>query len=159
MRLWDFESGRLLRVFRGYVDNVLALAATADGQGFVSGHENGTMKLWSVTHGVGLRSLAPPARGARNWVTGVAFSADGKQLASSSGGAASEDYSVRIWDAASGQVLRTLRDTKTGSTRSRSRPDGSASGVGQRQRHQRGRLHGEALEQRHGRDHAHAQRP
>ncbi|KAK4658853.1 hypothetical protein QC762_0002790 [Podospora pseudocomata] len=42
--------------------------------------------------------------GHRNWVTSVAFSADGQRLASGS-----DDHTVKIWDPASGQCLQTLQ--------------------------------------------------
>ena len=46
-------------------------------------------------------------RGHDNWVTGVRFNPDGKQVASSS-----RDGTVRLWDAATGQEVRTLKKHK-----------------------------------------------
>src|SRR5262249_22091346 len=43
-------------------------------------------------------------RGHRSWVTSVAVSSDGKHIASASG-----DGTVKLWDAVTGQEIRTLR--------------------------------------------------
>ncbi len=48
-------------------------------------------------------------KGHTNWVTAVAFSADGKRLVSGSW-----DQSVKVWDVATGQMLNTIASKVTG---------------------------------------------
>ncbi|SLM38950.1 wd40 repeat-like partial, partial [Lasallia pustulata] len=58
-----------------------------------------TVWIWDAATGATLQTL----EGHSDWIKAVAFSPDGKQLASGS-----YDMTVRIWDAASGATLQTL---------------------------------------------------
>jgi WD40 repeat protein len=58
------------------------------------------VKLWDAGSGKVLQTL----KGHESCVNGVAFSRDGKTLAS-----ASRDKTVKLWDAGSGKVLQTLK--------------------------------------------------
>jgi WD40 repeat protein len=61
----------------------------------------GTVKIWDVAAGKVLRTLAGHTDGVR----GVAFSPDGRTLATGS-----EDRSVRLWNPATGHELAVLRE-------------------------------------------------
>lgn len=52
-----------------------------------------------------------PLRGHTDWVTGIAFSPDGKRVYT-----ASDDDTLRIWDAASGRMLKTIQTDSAGVT-------------------------------------------
>jgi hypothetical protein len=81
------------------------------------------VRVWDVATGQKL----PPLKGHTGGVWGVAFSPDGKQLAS-----ASQDGTVKVWDAATGQILHTLEGHSGGVWGVAFSPDGrrlvSASG-------------------------------
>ncbi|HRS14606.1 MAG TPA: WD40 repeat domain-containing protein, partial [Candidatus Bipolaricaulis sp.] len=68
---------------------VRSVAFSPDGTVLASGSDDGTIKLWDVTSGTGLRTLT----GHTYPVNSVAFSPDGKTLASGS-----NDGTVLLWD-------------------------------------------------------------
>jgi WD40 repeat protein len=57
------------------------------------------VRIWDAATGTVLQTF----EGHSNWVKAVAFSPDGKRLASGS-----DDRTVRLWDAATGTVLQTF---------------------------------------------------
>ena len=136
-QVWDAATGQPLFSLPGHTGPVLALAFSADGTRLASASADGTAKLWDASAGAfqytvlghagaldsvafspdGTRLAAASADGALNvWqvaarplhlfsgagATAVAFSPDGSQLLSAAG------ITVTVWDAWTGQALRTL---------------------------------------------------
>jgi WD40 repeat protein len=90
MRLWDVETGKELRVFKGHTHWVACVAFSPDGKTALSaGCQDRTVRLWDVESGKELKRFA----GHRDDVFSVAFSPDGKQAYS-----AGKDHMVRVWD-------------------------------------------------------------
>ena len=108
VKVWDAATGQETLTLKGHTGPVRSVAFSPDG----SRHR--LRQRRSDGEGVG-RGDGPGdahAQGAYPWVRSVAFSPDGSRIAS-----ASDDQTVKVWDAATGQETLTLR----GHTRPRSR--------------------------------------
>jgi WD40 repeat protein/serine/threonine protein kinase len=88
-RLWDVATGRKLLVLRGHKQPLTTLAFSADGARLVTAGRDNTQRMWDTADGREIRVMGAgksdepdPTRAA--WSAAVAFSADGKQLATAS---------------------------------------------------------------------------
>ena len=86
-----------LTMIHGTDNKMLSAAFNPDGTRVVSGHDDGTLRLWDAAT---LQSAGPPWRGHTAPVTSVAFSPDGARIVS-----ASEDTTLRQWDASTGNQI------------------------------------------------------
>jgi WD40 repeat protein len=80
VKVWEAESGRLLRSLEGHTDWVRAVAVSPDGRTIVSGSRDRTVKVWEAESGRLLRSL----EGHTDLVRAVAVSPDGRTIVSGS---------------------------------------------------------------------------
>jgi len=106
VKIWDTQTGQLLKTFAVQKNFVTSVAFSANGSilaagvGWLAGNETrGEVHLWDTKKGNLLRVLV----GHEGAVLSVAFSPFGKIIASSS-----TDKTVKIWDIETGQLLNTL---------------------------------------------------
>jgi WD40 repeat protein len=113
VRLWELGPHRLLEKvtpFEGHESPYVTCAAFApDGRWALTGSMDRTVRLWDVGKAQAVRVFPHPTG-----VTCVAWSPDGRRALSASGakvmpdltlGVDDKDYSVRLWDVATGREL------------------------------------------------------
>ncbi len=119
VKLWNATSGQELLTLKGRIGLVMSVAFSPDGKRLASaggGPSNppttGVFMVWdvtsepdSLTSGQELLSLT----GHTAQVNSVAFSADGKRLASGS-----QDQTVKVWDATTGRQTLTFKAVTLG---------------------------------------------
>jgi WD40 repeat protein/serine/threonine protein kinase len=103
IKVWDAESGQEIGTLRGHDSSVAEVAFSPDGQRLMSVGGDGTIKLWDTT--MDRESTTIPAHNRRgNWHR-IVFSPDGRQIASFGG----FDSRITLWDARTGEPVRTIR--------------------------------------------------
>jgi WD40 repeat protein/serine/threonine protein kinase len=90
MKLWDAESGRLVRQLVGHPSLVSCVAFSPDGRTLAAGDFDGGVRLWEPQSGkTRLECLGHEKR----LIRALAFAPNGKRLAS-----ACRDKTIRLWD-------------------------------------------------------------
>ncbi len=105
--LWDVESSEQIRQFTGHNAGVFDVAFSPDGTQLLSGSEDRTLILWDVETGEQIRRF----EGFTDSVNTVAFHPEGHTLLAGFGtiravAEGNEDYSLRLFDAATGVEIR-----------------------------------------------------
>ena len=100
-RVWERATGRLIREFHLLGDAPICIFLGSDGATLFS--IGGGVTIWNVRTGETVRRLAAPAAVAS--LKQVALSPDGRFLA-----AAYFDQRIRLWDVASGKLVREIGD-------------------------------------------------
>ena len=97
LRSWDPDTGDHLHTVNAHTSWINSLAFSPNGETLASGAYDQTIRLWDPATWE-LRQIV----GGQHSVTSVAFSIDGRSIASGS------DEVIRLWDAETGLLRRTL---------------------------------------------------
>lgn len=122
IRLWDAATFTSVRVLKGHAASVNSVAFSPDGQQLVSGGSDNTAIVWEVSTG----KQKWHVKNLRSPVTSVVFSPDGKFIA---GGT----YSILIWKAETGEIVKTLAEENTDHNALAYLTDGKSLAVGNRE--------------------------
>ena len=88
VRLWNFQTGENIHVWKGHEDSVRSVAFSPDDKYVVSGSHDKTLRLWKV----GSEDAVQVWRGHNGSVRSVAFSPDQKFVISGSW-----DQTIKVW--------------------------------------------------------------
>ena len=99
--LFEPETGKVIRLFRGHTDDVKGLAVSADGTRLVTTGEDRTARIWDVASGREVVKLA--GDGCR--FGAAAFAPDGERVAT-----AVDESAVVVWDAEEGTRVLELAE-------------------------------------------------
>ncbi len=102
VRLWDLSNGKCLHILKGRGPWVLPVAISSDGKILASSDES-IVNLWDVSTGQRLKIL----QGHNKCVQGIVFAKNGQTLIT-----ASEDKTIKIWDAQIGDCIKTLQENE-----------------------------------------------
>ena len=128
IKLWEVDTGRLVRTFDTQGSYVHSATFSPDGQFVVAGLYDGTAKLWETSTGDSLHTL----EGHENEVRSAVFNPDGRRVITGS-----KDGTVKLWDVSTGQFIRNMDGHRTLDGRTQSpvnavafNPDGKMVAVG-----------------------------
>ncbi|MBX7222514.1 MAG: caspase family protein [Blastocatellia bacterium] len=103
VKLWEVETGTLVRTLTGHQGTVGCLALSPDGKWIATGSYDRTVKLWEVATGKLLQTFSGEQP---NEIRSLAFSPDATRIVSASfdpGGDSAK--ALKIWDVSTGKVL------------------------------------------------------
>jgi WD40 repeat protein len=95
-RIWDSDTGKAVAVLRGHTDSLAQAAFSPDGRRVVTASNDKTARIWNAETGEMILVL----EGHDDAVVYAAFLPDGLRVITVSG------RTLRLWDAASGKVIR-----------------------------------------------------
>ena len=98
IKLWDVDTGSLIRSFVGHNESVTSLGFNSDGSQLLSGSSDNTIKLWDTSTGNLVRTFT----GHTGSINSVVFTNDNRQFISGS-----LDNTIKLWDISTGRVIRT----------------------------------------------------
>lgn len=96
--LWDVESGKVIKTFKGHTDDINALAFLSNGNEIVSGSDDATIRIWNVQTGNLVRTIKGHSFG----INSIAVSPDDSTILSGS-----NDGTVKLWNCKTGNLIWT----------------------------------------------------
>jgi len=101
IRLYDFNSGKIISLLKGHVDAVTALDFSPDSRYLVSGSGDNNAIIWNISP---KPQLLHTLRGHTNRLYTVAFTPDSKRVVTGS-----DDHSLRLWGVKNGALIAILK--------------------------------------------------
>lgn len=111
--LWDVKSAQVIVRLSGHTAQIFSVAISPDGRSLLTGSLDATARTWQATDGSPLVVFKVQRR-----VFAATFSPDGRQVLTGNEGfpirgeePSERHHTVRLWNAATGEQLRSCRDS------------------------------------------------
>ncbi|MDX2232581.1 MAG: NACHT domain-containing protein [Leptolyngbyaceae cyanobacterium bins.349] len=108
VRFWNPEIGQCRCVLQGYVNSIRSIVWSPDSQNLASSSTDKLIRVWDVHTGRCLNTLT----GHQAWIFSVAWSPIAISVGSGVSGtilaSSAADCTIKLWDATTGQCLKTL---------------------------------------------------
>ncbi len=101
IKLWDVQSGRLIRSLEGYINPALAVEVTPDGKQMLVGSLDQNMTLWDLATGQLIRTFTRSSD-----VNNIDISPDGKYMVTT----AVNTKFIKYWHFERGSIVKTLME-------------------------------------------------
>src|SRR5262249_13140529 len=119
IKIWDFQTGRLVKSFTGHEKPVVLVAITRDGRNLVSGSKDGIFKIWDseTWQQKQVMNFFEPGKKRRLKLSDrkefkcAVITANGDLAI-----AASNDNRLTVWDLHTGEIVYILADKMKGIT-------------------------------------------
>jgi WD40 repeat protein len=125
IKLWDIMSGKHIKTLKGHGTEINDICFSPDGKILASGSRDNTIKFWDIASSQPIKTLKSRTSNLSllniniKPINSICFSPDGKFLASSC-----KDGYIKLWDATSGKILKTLKGHTNGVNSICFSPDG-----------------------------------
>jgi WD40 repeat protein len=101
--LYDMKTYQEVALLTGHIGNVTSVVFSPDSNTLVSGSRDGTVRLWNIATG---ENHQTPIQ--IDWVNTVASSPDGNAFASAGGGWEGFNPGIHLWNADTGELIKTF---------------------------------------------------
>ena len=102
IKVWDIDTGKVLKTLAGHTGSIESIAITSDNSKIVSGsgpgYKESTIRVWDLERGKLLKNLDHSAS-----VNSVTISPDNSKIVSGS-----NDNIIKVWDLETGKLLKLL---------------------------------------------------
>jgi WD40 repeat protein len=99
--VWDVATGKVVRTYKGHSGSIISVAFSPDGRQFASASVDQIVKVWDRAKGNVIRTL-------KTIGTRLAYSPDARHVLTGGGGEYGADSRLRLWNAATGKLVRTF---------------------------------------------------
>ena len=110
VRLWDLQTGQLIRLFKGHKQRVKCIQISEDGKLIISGSADSTVKIWELATGNCIRTIKTSPH-PRTILNAIAINSDLSTIAT---GSTSRQGTIKLWNGQTGEMINAVKAASSG---------------------------------------------